>query len=91
MNAELDELMKEYVKLSTEEKQKEIITSLKEDIAIIKKITELNNFESELIFNKEILDLKKGNPTNDDYLEAIYAYLKTLENIIGKLLIQKNK
>ena len=94
MNNKLNELLEAFVLLDQEKKAKEIVASLKEDISIFKSISDTMGFNNTLVFNREIVDILKENHTMDDYLEAIYAYLKTLEDISGKLLTdlqEKNK
>lgn len=83
---EFNLLIDSYKKLDKEEKLKEIINSLKEDIVIFDAINKLVNSNSELLFNKEIMDLNKETTTVEDYYEAIYVYLKILEDASGKVL-----
>lgn len=90
MSNKIDQLLESYVLLDTEEKAKQIILSLKEDIAIFNALRNLNGQNDELSFNREVFDINKEAPTNDDYYEAIFAYLKTLEEVSGKLLSQIN-
>lgn len=85
-NNEFNNLINTFVLLNTEEKADEIINTLKEDIAIFEGISKINNFNDELIFNREIVDVNKVNPSVDDYYEAIFVYLKMLEDISGKVL-----
>lgn len=85
-NNEFDILVNSFITLSTKDKVKEIINTLKEDIAIFDGINKINNFNEEIIYNREIIDVNKDNPTIDDYYEAIFVYLKMLEDISGKVL-----
>ncbi len=85
-NNEFDVLVNSFVNLSSEDKVKEIINTLKEDIAIFDGINRINNFNEELIFNREIVDINKDTASVDDYYEAIFVYLKMLEDISGKVL-----
>ena len=84
-NAELNELMDSFVMLDTEEKAKQVIISLKEIISIFDYIKKAYNIEEPLILNREMLDVSKNTSTIDDYLEATYAYIMTLEDISGKI------
>lgn len=86
MNNKLNELLEAFVLLDQEQKARQIVSSLKEDISIFKSISDTMGFDNNLVFNREVMDILKENRTMDDYLEAIYAYLKTLEDISGKLL-----
>lgn len=83
---DFDNLVSDFVLLDTKEKADLIISSMKEDIAIFKQISELNNLRFDVVFNREIVDVTKENPSVDDYYEAIFVYLKMMEDVSGKLL-----
>lgn len=83
---DFDNLVSDFVLLDTKEKADLIISSMKEDIAIFKQISELNNLHFDVVFNREIVDVTKENPSVDDYYEAIFVYLKMMEDVSGKLL-----
>ena len=83
---DFDNLVDDFVLLDTKEKADLIISSIKEDIAIFKQISELNNLHFDVVFNREIVDVTKDNPSVDDYYEAIFVYLKMMEDVSGKLL-----
>ena len=83
---DFDNLVDDFVLLDTKEKADLIISSMKEDIAIFKQISELNNLHFDVVFNREIVYVTKDNPSVDDYYEAIFVYLKMMEDVSGKLL-----
>ena len=83
---DFDNSVSDFVLLDTKEKADLIISSMKEDIAIFKQISELNNLHFDVVFNREIVDVTKDNPSADDYYEAIFVYLKMMEDVSGKLL-----
>ena len=39
-----------------------------------------------LLKSKEINDLSKENPTNDDYIEAMMVYCQDIEELYGQIL-----
>ena len=81
-----EKMMDSYVKLSKEDKQKEIVEKVRELIANIIELSNDEDEEPDLLLNKEILDLNKEPVTDDDYLEAIYAYLNCYEDLLAKYL-----
>ena len=83
---DFDNLVSDFVLLDTKEKADLIIAAMKEDIAIFKQISELNGLHFDVVFNREIVDVTKDNPSVDDYYEAIFVYLKMMEDVSGKLL-----
>lgn len=86
MNDSLNILIEKFVSLPQEEKAKEIINHLKESIAMYQNLCNRYGYNDEVIFNREMVDVIKEAATVDDYYEAIYAYLKSLEDISGKFL-----
>lgn len=86
MNNNLNKLIEKFVSLPKEEKAKEIINHLKRNIAMYQSLCIQYGYNDDLILNREILDVVKENATTDDYYEAIYAYLRSLEDISGKFL-----
>ena len=86
MNDNLNKLIEKFVSLPQEEKSKEIINHLKENIAMYLSLCRQYGYNDDLILNREMLYVVKENATIDDYYEAIYAYLRCLEDISGKFL-----
>lgn len=79
-NKEFNNLVEAYKKLSTKEKQDEIIKLFKENIAIWEKLNNDINNNHNLLLNREIIDINKENFTLDDFLEAIFVYLHMLSD-----------
>lgn len=86
MNDNYNNLIQKFVSLPQEEKAKEIIRDLKNYIAIYQSLCKQYGYQVDLVLNKEMLGVMKDNVTTEDYYEAIYAYLKSLEDISGKFL-----
>jgi len=86
MQNELNDLISSFVELPTEEKPKEIINELKNQVALAQDLCNKFGVEEQMLLNREMADVNKENPTIDDYFEAIYAYSKTLEDCNGRLL-----
>ena len=75
-----DNIMNKYIKLDTQTKRDKIIEDIKFLIAYQSKLCAVNNVGFDLIFNKEISDLNNSNVNEDDFLEALYAYLYILKS-----------
>lgn len=86
-NNDLNNLISNFVNLSTEEKANEIIVTLKENIAMVNNLCNKLGVQTEIILNREMSDVQKENATIDDYFEAIFAYIKSLQDANGKLLL----
>lgn len=85
MKDEYNELIEAFTNLSTEAKIKEIIETLKQDIAILQNLCEKYNFPSDLLINKEMV--KADVSDIDDICETIFAYVKSFEEILGNFII----
>lgn len=84
---ELNKLISSFVELPTEEKPKEIIEILKENIAMVNDLCHKFGVQTEIVLNREMVDVQTDNVTIDDYYEAIFAYIKSLQDANGKLLL----
>lgn len=85
-------VIENYKKLSISDKRQEIVNELKLMIAIFEKLCDDNNIQYREIKSREILDLKNGNETESDYLEAIFIYVEYLKEVLGSYLeSNKNK
>ncbi len=86
---EFDNLMSKYKRLPLKMKKEELVNKTKEIISILVTIGEAYNKKIDLLYNKEISDLKTDY-TENDYFEALYAYIYMLENAIEQLLNNNN-
>ena len=82
MNEEFNKIVNLFKNLSTNEKKETLIKEFKLSVAALEKMNNdiLNN--NNLLLNREIIDVNKKNPTDDDYLEAYFVYLHTINNLI---------
>lgn len=88
MKDNTEALIEAYKKLGTTRKCEEIISSLKELIAIFEYISKSQGYDNQAILNKEVQAINKKDVTIDEYLTAIYAYITCFENLSGSLLSQ---
>ena len=80
------EVIDNYKKLSISDKRQEIVNELKLMVAVFEKLCNDNNIQYRKIKSREILDLKNGNETESDYLEAIFVYIEYLKEVLGSYL-----
>lgn len=86
MQNELNNLITSFTELPSEDKPIEVINTLKENIALLQDLCIKFDINNNILVNREMVDINKEYVTNDDYYEAIFAYIKSLENINGTLL-----
>lgn len=79
-------LMEYYKLLPTQNKRDEIISSLEELISHYTKICTKFGVMPDMALNKEILNIKRDDLTEDEFLHAIFAYLNTLQDISAQFI-----
>ncbi len=80
MEKEFDELVERFKELSTKDKKDAVIKQLKNDIAVAHKINSDIGNNHDLFLNREVLDLNDEESTMDDFLEAVFVYVNTLND-----------
>lgn len=81
-----DFLMEEYKKLPLTQKKEELLKKNKEVISMMILLSELYNKNVHPLYNREINDIKEQPYSDDDLLEAMYAYTYILEDLIVQFL-----
>ena len=47
------------------------------------KLHEVKGLSAELLLNKEVLDIKDKNSTEDDFVEAIFVYILSIQELLA--------
>lgn len=79
-------LMEYYKLLPTQNKRNEIVSILEELISYYSKICTKFGVIPNMALNKEILNIKRDDLTEDEFLHALFAYLNTLEDISAQFI-----
>jgi hypothetical protein len=79
-------LMEYYKQLPKENKRNEIISELEEIISNYSKICTRFGVMPNMMLNKEMLNINRGNITEEEFLHALFAYLNTLEDISAQFI-----
>ena len=82
MKEDFNEYMTYYKKLPLKEKQGIVIDQLKLLALLTNKMCKEIGVQNEMILNKEIVDLEKGNYTEDDFAEAVITLVNSVQNSI---------
>lgn len=80
------DFIEEYKSKSLMEKQQFVINDLKEMVACIQQLCYLKGIKTDLLINKEILDVNSSSYTEDDFAEAVYVYIQMFKEIISDFL-----
>ena len=79
-------LMEYYKQLPIENKRNEIIDEIEELINNYSKICTKLGILPNMMLNKEMLNINRKNLTEDEFLDAVFAYLNTLDDISGQFI-----
>ena len=79
-------LMEYYKLLPTQNKRDEIISTFEELISYYTKICTKFGVMPDMALNKEILNIKRDDLKEDEFLHAIFAYLNTLQDISAQFI-----
>ena len=79
-------LMEYYKLLPTQNKREEIISTLEELISYYTKICTKFGVMPDMVLNKEMLNVKREDLTEDEFLHAVFAYLNTLQDISAQFI-----
>ena len=90
---ELEQSFHEYIeevkKLDTKGKREELLKSIKEIIVAYTVISNSEGIELTPLKSREILDLKEGSESEDEFLEAAITYTEIAKNLMGEYLNNK--
>ena len=90
---ELGVAFKEYVQafkeLDITDKRIELLNSVKEISALIEYLASQEGMQLSFLKSREILDMKFGQESEDDYLEALLVYVENSKNLLGQYLDKK--
>lgn len=90
-NNSFNEYIESYKKLPLEEKKKLVEKQIEELLAVLTEVNKNNGKESEILYNREILDLKKESATESDFVEAMFVYLYTIKELLASIIDTNNK
>lgn len=86
-NDAFSEYMETFKTLDIPDKRMEIINSVKEINAIIDKLAEDSKVDLNYLKSKEILDMKDGLESEDDFLEALLAYIENFKTLLAQYIL----
>ena len=79
-------LMEYYKLLPIQNKRNEIVSVLEELISNYSKICARFGVMPDMALNQEILNIKRDDLKEDEFLHAIFAYLNTLQDISAQFI-----
>ena len=81
-------LIEYYKTLPTETKRSEIISELEDIISNYSKICTRFGVMPNMMLSKEMLNINRKNLKEEEFLNALYAYINTLQDISAQFINQ---
>ena len=82
-NENFNQYVESFTKLPLEKKKEIVNKQMKKVLAFIEKLKQDINVNSEILFNKELLDLNKEDATEDDFVEAMFVYAYSIQESLS--------
>ena len=79
-------LMEYYKLLPTQKKREEIVFVIEELISSYSEICTKFGVMTDMSLNKEILNIKRADLTEDEFLHALFAYLNALQDVSSQFM-----
>ena len=90
-NEEFNKYVESYKKLPLQEKKEIINVEIKKLLAFIEKAKMDINLKEKILFNREILDLNKDIVSDDDFVEAMFVYVHSIQESLGEYFNEISK
>ena len=90
-NESFNEYVLAFKKLSLDKKKEMVNKEAKKTLAFIEKMKSDFNIKSNILFNREILDLHDKNVSDDDFVEAMFVYIYSIQESIALYFNEMSK
>ena len=81
-----NDYVEKYKNLPLNEKKQIVENQIKELIAALDTLNQRYGKNPKLLFNREILDLRKEDATEADFVEAIFVYSYSIKELIASFV-----
>lgn len=78
-NSDFNVYIDAYKHLPLQEKKALVLEEIKKILAFMEKLKLDLNIQDKILFNREILDLNNDNISDDDFVEAIFVYIHSIQ------------
>lgn len=79
----LNNFVEAYKKLSLVDKKVALEKEIKETLALLEKLHQNLGKENTILLNKEVLDVKDGVSSEDDFVEAMFVYILMIQESLA--------
>ena len=92
---EIEGSFKEYLEafkqMDIAGKRQEIIIAINQITGMFDALATSSNISLSYLKSSEILDLKEGIESEDDFLEALLVYIENAKSVLGQYLLNNNQ
>lgn len=81
-----DNYVSKYKNLPLKEKKEIVEKEIEELLVVLNVLNEKYGQKPKILFNREILDLKKENATEADFVEAMFVYSYSIKELLASLI-----
>lgn len=88
---DFDNYIEKYKHLPLEEKKQLVEQQIEELLVVLQALNDKYGASSKILFNREILDLKKEDATEADFVEAMFVYSYSIKELLATLIKKIDK
>ena len=81
-----DNYVSKYKNLPLKEKKEIVEKEIEELLVVLNVLNEKYGQKPKILFNREILDLKKEHATEADFVEAMFVYSYSIKELLASLI-----
>lgn len=85
-DSNFNEYVEKYKNLPLKEKKELVEQEMEELLVVLNALNEKNGDTPDVLYNREILDLKKEDATEADFVEAMFVYSYSIKELIASLI-----
>lgn len=85
-DSNFDNYVEKYKNLPLKEKKDLVEKQIEELLVVLNALNERYGNNPKILFNREILDLKKEDSTEDDFVEAMFVYSYSMKELLASLV-----
>lgn len=77
-----DDYIKSYKDLNINDKKKLVQEKIYELLIVLVELNRKHGKNLKVLYNREILDLKKNDSTESDFVEAMFVYIHSIQELL---------
>lgn len=82
-NESFNEYVLAFKKMPLDKKKEMVNKEMKKTLAFIEKLKQDFNIKKDILFNREILDLNQKNVSDEDFVEAMFVYVYSIQESLA--------